>query len=807
MIFQDLKYALRSLWHSKGFAVVALLCLGFGIGLTSTIFSIVDGVLLKPFPYHEPERLVMTQTRNRPQGADGANVSYPDLTDWISSNRTFSDIGGLQGRSLTIADGAGEPERYIGALVTWNLFPMLGVQPILGQQFKPEDDRPGGGGVVMLSYAVWANRYHSDRAVIGRQILVNAVPSVVVGVMPPGFAFPENQKLWIPLTPFVAKNTRAQRAIFALGRLKPGVTMDQAQADLSAVMAQLATQYPDTNKDWDADVHTMRSEFIPADVTRVIWLMMAAVTLVLFIACSNVANLQLARATARRREISVRAALGAARRRIVTQLLTESVVLSLISVPLGILLAEVGTRLIASAMPPDQVPYYIHWEVDWRSVTFTLVIAITTAVLFGLFPALQASRGDLHSDLKEGTRGNSARRSLLRSGLVVSQVALALVALVGALLFVRTFINLNTYDVGFDTKPLLTLRFYMPGTAYEAADAKARRAQDIVERIERLPGVAAAFASNLVPASGGGGGGSVIIDGRPNPPGREPGIAFTGVTPHFYRALGVKMSEGRDFTDAEGWSRTPVVIVNDTMAKRFWKDGGAVGARFRLTDALIGDDQATWYTVIGVAPDIQQNQIDPEDRPMSAAYVPYIYQQTLNTGLTIRVSGAPATFTAAVRSEIRSADPNLPVFQVATMEDVRRLGFWQYALFGWIFGTTGVVGLLLASIGVYGVLAYAVTQRTPEIGVRVALGASRGDVIKLVVAHGMWLAGIGVVLGLALSAAGMPSARSLLYNVSPFDPLTFSVVAIFLLMVAFVASYLPALRATRVDPLVALREN
>jgi len=389
----------------------------------------------------------------------------------------------------------------------------------------------------------------------------------------------------------------------------------------------------------------------------------------------------------------------------------------------------------------------------------------------------------------------------------VSQVALALVALVGALLFVRTFINLNTYDVGFDTKPLLTLRFYMPGTAYEAADAKARRAQDIVERIERLPGVAAAFASNLVPASGGGGGGSVIIDGRPNPPGREPGIAFTGVTPHFYRALGVKMSEGRDFTDAEGWSRTPVVIVNDTMAKRFWKDGGAVGARFRLTDALIGDDQATWYTVIGVAPDIQQNQIDPEDRPMSAAYVPYIYQQTLNTGLTIRVSGAPATFTAAVRSEIRSADPNLPVFQVATMEDVRRLGFWQYALFGWIFGTTGVVGLLLASIGVYGVLAYAVTQRTPEIGVRVALGASRGDVIKLVVAHGMWLAGIGVVLGLALSAAGMPSARSLLYNVSPFDPLTFSVVAIFLLMVAFVASYLPALRATRVDPLVALREN
>ena len=802
MLFRDVRYALRALSHSRGFVLTAILCLGFGIGLTTTIFSIVDGVLLKPFPYEDPERIVILQMQNQPRGIDESNLSWLDFRDLEESSRAFSMIGASQGRSLTVADSGREPERYLGAAVTWDLFRVLGVSPILGPGFTAEQDAPGQGGVVILSHALWRERYASDPAVIGRQILVNAVPSVIVGVMPEHFEFPFNQKIWIPIQPIVSKDARNIRGLFTFARLAPGVTMEQGAAELNGIAARLAKQYPETNENYTGLVKTLRAEFIPPEVTRVIWLMMAAATLVLFIACSNVANLQLARASARRREISVRTALGAQRSRIIGQLLTESVVLSLLSLPIGILLAEVGTRLISSAVPTDQVPYYIRWVVDWRALAFTVAIAIGTAVLFGLFPALQASRGDLHGDLKEGTRGNSVRRSLLRSSLVVVQVALALVSLIGALLFVRTFANLDSYNVGFDPKPLMTMRFYLPGAAYEVDDAKARRVQDIVERVERLAGVQAAFASNLVPISGGGGGGSVVVDGTPSEPGREPEISFTGVTPGFFRTLGVALSRGRDFTSAEGWSRTPVAVVNETMARRLWPDRDPIGGRFRLT---AGADSREWFTVIGVTPDVKHDNIDPDDVPVSAAYVPYSYQQTLNTGLTVRVAGDPAAITGAVRGELRASDANLPMFQVRTMEDVRRLGFWQYALFGWVFGTTGVIGLLLASIGVYGVLAYAVAQRTPEIGVRVALGAGRGHVLRLILAHGMLLAGLGVVVGLLLSALAMPAASTLLYEVSPFDPLTFVAVSVFLLSVALLASYLPARRAMRVDPLVALR--
>jgi putative ABC transport system permease protein len=529
--------------------------------------------------------------------------------------------------------------------------------------------------------------------------------------------------------------------------------------------------------------------------------MMAGVTLVLFIACSNVANLLLARAAGRRREISVRTALGAGRGRIVGQLLTESVVLGLVSVPLGIALAAVGTKLIAAGMPPDQVPYYVQWELDWRSVGYTVFVAAATALVFGLFPALQVSRGNLHETLKEGTRGNTVTRSFLRSSLVVLQVAFALVSLVGALLFVRTFMNLGGSDLGFDPRPLMSMRFFLTGDVYDAEDAKLRRVEDVVRRVEALPGVRSAFASNLVPLSGGGGGGMVIIDGRPSLKGEQSDISLIAVTPHLNATLGIS-TRGRDFTDAEGWSHSPVAIVNQTMARRFWPDGEALGGRFRLSET----PKVEWFTVVGVSPDVNLFGINPSnDQAPAVAYVPYAYQQTLNTGLTVRVDGDPASITSAVRSELRAADPNLPMFQARTITEARRLSYWQYGLYGWIFGTIGVMGLLLAAIGVYGVLSYSVSQRTQELGVRVALGAGRRDILRLVVGHGLVLAAIGIVSGLALAAAAMPFARSLLYNVSPFDPLTFTAVATFLVMIAFLASYVPARRATRVDPVVALR--
>ena len=801
MLLTDLRYALRGLWTSKGFAAVAILCLAFGIGLNTTIFSIVDGVLLKPFPYEDPERIVVLHERYRPFDEDYHSLSYPNFKDWKAASSSFSQMAALDGRSMTVADSGGEPERYIGALVTWDLFPLLGVSPILGGHFTPAHDTPGGGGVALISHALWTRRYHQDPQIVGRKILVNAAPVVIVGVMPERFEFPENEKIWMPLVPVMDRDRRDNRALSTFGRLKPGVTIAQAEADLEGIARRLAETYPDTNKDWGARLATLRQEFIPPDVTRVIWLMMAGVTLVLFIACSNVANLQLARAAGRRREISVRAALGAERRRIVTQLLTESVTLSLVSVPLGLILAQIGSRAIFNMMPPDQVPYYITWEMDWRSFAFSIAVAATTAVAFGLFPALQASRGDLHGDLKEGTRGNSVRSSPLRSGLVVAQLALAVVSLIGALLFVKTFSNLDTYDVGFDTKPLMTMRFSMPGDAYKAPDAIARRVEDVVRRVEAQAGVESAFGSELIPVNGGGGGRSVVVDGSPSEPGREPGVGYVGVTPHFHRTLGVAV-RGRDFTDAEGWSRTPVAVVNETMAKRLWPNRDALGGRFRPVGLGAESD---WFTVIGVAPDIKHDDIDPGDQPWPAAYVPYLYQQAINTGLTIRTSGPPAGIAAAVRQQIREADANLPVYNVRTMNEVRQRGYWQYGIFGWVFGTIGVVGLLLAAIGVYGVLSYSVSQRTQEIGVRIALGAGRPAVLGLIVWHGLQLAGIGVLVGLGLAAIAMKQTQQLLFEISPYDPIVFTGVAVFLMFVSFLASALPALRATRVDPLVALR--
>jgi putative ABC transport system permease protein len=791
------RYALRSLWLSRGFSIVAFLCLGFGIGLNTTIFSIVDGVLLKPLPYEDPDRLRIVNFQNPQLDAYTDGLSFLDIRDLREAGRTLTTVAATQTRSLTISDG-GEPERYVGAAVSWDMFPMLGIAPVHGRLFREDEDRVGAESVVLLSHGVWASRYQTDPAVLGRRILINGLPSTIIGVMPPDFEFPENQKLWIPLAPIAAATPRTERNLFVFARLAPGVSEESADAELTAISQRFAEQYPESHRGWRIYLRTLGEEFIPNDVSTIIWLMMAAVTLVLFIACSNVANLQLARATSRQREIALRTALGAGRGRIVRQLLTENVLLALLTAPFGLLLAVFGTRAIASAMPPDQVPYYIRWAVDWRTAAYAVAIAAGTAIIFGLLPALQASRSNLVETLKEGTRGNSVRRSWLRSSLVVIQVSLALVSLVSALLFVRTFVNLESFEVGYDTSRLMTMRFYLSGQQYEAAGAKARRVQDIVERIERLPGVEAAFSSNMVPLGGGGGGARVVVDGYPVEAGQEPGIGFTGVTPRFMETLGLPV-RGRTFTSTEGWSASPVALVNETMSRQLWPGKDALGGRFRRAGG------STWFEVVGVVPDFETGGVDPDNEISPEAFVSYPHQETLNTGLTIRVAGTPTAIAAAAREEIRAADSNMPVFSVRSADDLRRLSFWEFQLFGWIFGTIGVVGLLLAAVGVYGVLSYAVSQRTAEIGVRVALGAGRRQVLQLVIGHGMLLAGIGIALGLVLAAASMPLAQQFFYNVSPFDPLTFASVAVFLALVSAIASYVPARRATRVDPIIALR--
>ena len=803
-MFHDLRYAFRALAGNPGFTVVAVLCLALGIGVNGTIFSVVDGVLLQPFPFPDAGRLVVLNGTNPKQRINRSTVSFADLKDWREQTTAFSGLAAFQVRSLTIVDGGTEPERYRGAAVTFNLFTLLGTPPALGRDFGPDDDRAGAEPVVLLSDDVWKRRYGADRGVIGRAISINGRPHTVIGVMPEGFKFPETQQLWVPLAPYEEKSRRDARNNQIFARLKPGVTLPQARADLESVAARLAAVYPTENEGWSALVRPLREWMLPSQVELMILAMMSAVTLVLLIACANVANLLLARASVRYREISIRTALGAGRWRIVRQLLTEAILIGIASAPLGVLLARVGIYLIYRGVPPDSIPYFIHWNLDSRTLAYTIGVSVLTGVVFGLAPALQAARPDLQSSLKEGGRGYAGgARARIRNALVVAEVAMSLVLLIGASLFVRSFLNLQNATAGFDTAPLLTMRFYLPGAAYEAADAKARRVQDIAHRVQEIAGVESAFASNFVPLGGGGGGGQVLVEGKTFERGKEPSIGFVAATPRIASTLGIALLRGREITDSEETTRTPVALVNQAMAKQVWGDIDPLGRRFRLT----APEQPNWFTVVGVIADFRHFQGNDPDPVSPAAYVPYSFDPALNTGLTIRVTGDPTRVASAAREQIHRADTSLPIFQVRTMEDLRQRSFWQDRLFGWMFSTFGAVALLLASVGVYGVLSYSVSQRTQEIGVRMALGAGRGDVLRLILGQGVRLAAIGIVLGLVGAFATTRFIKTVLYNVTPTDPFSFAVVAGFLTLVAVAASYVPARRAMAVDPLVALRNE
>ena len=675
----------------------------------------------------------------------------------------------------------------------------------MGRNFGPEDDRPGAEPVVMLSHEVWQTRYAGDRAVVGRAISINGRPHTVIGVMPPRFAFPETQRLWVPLAEYGEKMGRDERNVQVFARMKPGVDDRSGlhrperhrRTPCRGLSRRIATGA--------SLVRPLSDWMLPEQPKLIILMMMGAVTLVLLIACSNVANLLLARASVRHREISIRSALGAGRFRIVRQLLTEAIMIGLFSAPLGFVVAWAGLQLLDRSIPPDSIPYFIHWSLDARSLAYTIAIAVGTGIFFGVVPALQATGTSLQESLREGGRGSTGeRRAWMRNTLVVAQVGFALILLIGSSLFIRSFLNLQGASVGFDTAPLMTLRFYLPGQVYEPNDAKARRVEDIVRRTETLPGVQQAFASNFVPLGGGGGGDDVIVEGKPVEPGQEPGIAFIAATPHLRQTLGVALVRGRDLTDSEGATKSPVALINQTMAKRAWGDADPLGRRFRLK----GDRTPDWFTVVGIVADFRHYQGDGDDAIVPAAYVPYPFDPTLNTGLSIRVAaGDPAAISAAVREQIRLSDGTLPVFQVSTMEDLRQRSFWQFRMFGVMFFLFGAIALVLASIGVYGVLSYSVSQRTQEIGVRVALGAARADVMRLIIGQGLKLAGIGIVLGTAGAFGVTPAARSMLYKVTPTDPLSFGVVAVFLLLVALTASYIPARRAMAVDPLIAMRND
>lgn len=800
-LFQDFRFAARMLVKSPGFAVIAVLCVAIGIGANTAIFSIVNAILLRPFPYADPESIVAlheTQVKNE---IEEAGFSYLDYQDLREQNRSFSQTAAYTNLSLTFS-GAEEPERLRGSAVSASLFPLLGIKPELGRGFREDEDRPGAPGVVLLSHDLWMRRFNGDPAAVGKTILVNAAAYTVVGVMPPRFRFPEQQFAWVPLTPWVHTHPRQERELDVLARLKPGRTVEQARADAAGIVKRIAAHSPDTHSGWSGTALSLRDDFADRETRLIVLTMMGAVLCVLLIACSNVANLLLVRATVRQREVAVRAAFGAGRLRLVRQLLTESVLIGLVGGVLGIAFAYWGIRWIELSIPAaEQQPYWMVFSIDGPVLLFTLGIAIATGLLFGLAPAVQALKTELHETLKEGGRGagGSLRKNRLRSSLVIAQVALSLVLLITASLFIRSFLKLQQDNGGFDGSRLMTMRFYMPAGRYEKDEDMIRRVEDVVQRVEAVPGVEAASASNNIPLSGGGGDGRVLIEGKDFPRGEEPDIFYAGVTPHFFKAIGLGLNRGQSFTDQEGFVISGVAVVNETLAKRFWPGVDPLGRRFRLPD----DAHPDWIRVIGVVRDIKNSDLDNKVQP--SAYISYAYQPERNTGLTIRTRDNPLQVVPAVREAIRASDPNLPVFEVYTMEQVRQQGFWEYRLFGGMFSVFGGIALFLAAIGLYGVLSYSVSQRSREIGVRVALGAQDGDVMRLVLKQGMILALFGIGFGLLFSFGATQVIASILYETSPVDPVSFAGLSAALAGIAALASYLPARQALEVEPLEALR--
>ncbi|MEZ5289141.1 MAG: ABC transporter permease [Vicinamibacterales bacterium] len=820
-LLHDLRLALRALLRAPVAAGLAVACLSLGIGVNATIFSIVQGTVLQPLPFKDAERLV-TVWSTQPEGRTrrGA-VSYQDFVDFRAGSRALDAMAGLHLRSLTFSD-TDEPERVGGAAVSWPLFSMLGVTPALGRDFTAADDRPGAAPVLILSDELWRRRYNADTGIVGRQVTVNAAPYTVIGVLPPRVKFPFQQVAWVPLAPLVSTAPRQDRDLLVVAHVAPGRSVADAREELAAMAARLAETH-EQNAGWSTLLRPLSEYFIPGEVRLVTFTAMGAVTLVLLIACANVANLLLARATARAREMSVRAALGAGQGRIVRQLLTESVLLGVLSAPAGIALTYAGVGALVAGMRMDDVPYLIAFGVSPATLVYAVIVAAATGIVFGLAPAVHAARGDLAGVLREGGRtGDSGARNRARNMLVVAEVAVSIVLLVGAALFVRSFLNLQRADAGFDVDPLTTVRFFMPGEPYAADGAKARRVADIVERIESVPGVQAAGASNLIPLDGGGGVSRVAIPGRPVERGREPSLFYAGVTAHYLDVLGLAPLRGRLFTAQEAATRSRVAVVNVRMARTLLATAEESSRLSRLSPIRLAaarelegldpigrqftpdDPGGETFTVIGVVADVLVDEVG-RDEVAPAAFVPYPYQETPNTGVIVRASGDPTAVTAGLRAAIRASDPSLPVFSASSMDEIRRGGFWQFQLFGNMFGAFGAMALVLALVGVYGVLSYSVSQRTQEFGVRMALGAEPSDVRRMLIRQGLTLAGWGIALGVVGAFGITRVIGSLLYDVTATDPLSFGGVVLLMLAVAALAAYFPARKATRVDPSVALR--
>ena len=799
----DLRFAIRSLIKNPAFTVAAVLCLALGIGVNATVFSVIRAMLLRPFPYRDPDHLVAIGEASVSRGWHMNTVSYPNFRSWQADNRTLSDVGIYQGSSYNLASG--DRADYVGGgRVSWTMFRTLGVAPQIGRDFREDEDRVGAPRVIILSDHLWHDRFGGNPSVIGQSVMVDGVPHTVIGVMPREFAFPYAADAWTPQRLDPLKN-RGDHSWQVIGRLRSGVTIDQTRADLRRIAARLEVEYPSSNTGWGVDVETLRDAQV-GDIRPVLMIMMAAVAFVLLIACANVANLLLARATARAKEIAVRVALGADGWRIVRQMLTESILFALVGAALGIGIAYAFLQWIRASLLAG-VPFWMHFTIDGQVLLFTALIAVATGLLFGLVPALQSARPNLNETLRDaGARGASAGRARqrLRSGLVVGEVALSLILLVGAALLIRSFLGLQNVKPGFDPSHLLTMRVTLSGPAYDSTYKRFAFWDRFLRELNARPGIASASITNNIPLSGSNNNSFIVVEGHPTHLGAEPLLEIRWVSPRYLETLRVPVLRGRMFNQQE-WADSGVAgrvaVVNQYMTRRFWPNEDPIGKRFKFGAA--DDTSHHWITIIGVAADIKNRQLT--SKPDLQGYMPYRQDLWNSAVITVRTPSEPTLATGTVLAELKQLDPTIPAYRVSSMDATIARSYWQQTLYGKMFGAFAIIALVLAAVGVYGVISYAVSQRTQEIGVRVALGAQRSDVLRLIVGHGAFLGALGVAIGLVGALSVTRFLRTLLFGVTPFDPVSFVGVAALLTAIALIASYVPALRAANVDPVEALR--
>jgi putative ABC transport system permease protein len=800
---QDLRFAVRSLFKSPGFTAIAALCMALGIGANVFVYSPVNAILIRPLPYPEPHRVMHVNTwRTGERRETWSSWSYPDYRDLQEMPGVFSALGAGRTQSWNVG-GVAEPERISGARVTASLFPMLGFRPVVGRFFLPDEDLDGK--VAIISHGLWQRKFGGDSSVIGRAVTIDGNPYTLIGVMQEKVRYPEVEDLWLPLEPSAAwQEDRRVRAFQVYGRLAPGVTIEAANERIAGWMRTLAERYPDSNRDLSAWMWPI-SEDVASEVRPIFLTMVGAVMFVLLIACSNVANLLLARGSGRQRELAVRLSMGATRGRLVRQMLTESLLLALVGGTLGVLLGTWGTDLFVRWAIPSNVPFWMTFNVDSTVLLLTLAVTVLSGMAFGVAPAIQLSRPELSRTLKEaGGRGGSAHASIgrLRSGLVVAQLALSLVLLAGAALMMQSFVKSRTAPLGFEPEGVLTARMALSGARYVSDSARATAQRTLIARLEGIPGVQGAAGAGWLPVGNCCSSRDYYTEGRTYATNEEPVALFNAVTPGFFSTFKIGVLQGRVFTDADALGAERVVVINEVLAKREWPNESAIGKRIRL-----GLQDSMPATVIGVVANIVPRRVTDASARDEQLFVPFEQAGWRSLDLIVRTSGDPYAVAQAVRDAAKAFDPNLPLANVMSMRDVIRDRMFEGRVYGTMFAVFGVAALLLASIGLYGVMSYVVSQRTGEVGVRMALGAQGRDVMSLLLGSGARLLLLGVAIGLPAAVGLAQLLRGSLYGVTATDPLTFIAIPLILSLVALVASFIPARRATRVDPIVALRAD